>query len=324
VSTYADLLDRVVRRTPLAGHDGRSGARLERVVLDDGTRLVVKTAPPGTDLAGVATADPAREVWLWRSGVLDRLPDGVGHAIVAAWQDPDGTVVTVMRDLGDAVIGWRGPVSRESCRRLLGAAARVHGRFAGEQLPRLCPLERRLTMLSPAVGHLADAGPLPDLVVRGWELFAEMSPPDIVTAVFDVFDAPQRLATALRRGGTTLIHGDLWLVNAALTPNGVILLDWSIATEAPPAVELASFLAGNASSVQATREQLIDDFRRLEGDLHDPGVLPLALLGGLVELGWNKALDIATNPDPAVRAREQADLQWWVRHARAAVDAGLL
>ena len=71
-----------------------------------------------------------------------------------AWQDEDGTVVVVMRDLGDAVVGWRGPVSRESCRRLLEAAAKMHRRFAGEHLPRLCPLEQRLTVLSPALSTL--------------------------------------------------------------------------------------------------------------------------------------------------------------------------
>jgi len=41
------ILDRAIRREPLDSHDGRSGAVLERVVLDDGTKLVVKTAAPG-------------------------------------------------------------------------------------------------------------------------------------------------------------------------------------------------------------------------------------------------------------------------------------
>jgi Phosphotransferase enzyme family len=323
VNTPARLLDRIVARAPFDGHDGRSGARLDRAVLDDGTRVVVKTAAPGADVAGLVTGDPGREVWLWRSAVLDRLPAGVGHSIVDAWQDEDGTVVVVMRDLGDAVVGWRGPVSRQTCRRLLAAAATVHRRFAGEHLPRLCPLERRLTALSPALAALDGGGnPLPGLVVRGWELFAEIAPSDVAAAVFAVFEQPGPLASALRRGGTTLLHGDLWLVNVALTPAEVVLLDWGLATAGPPAVELASFLAGNASSVHATREQVIDDFRRLEGDLHDEDTLRLALFGGLVELGWNKALDIATSPDPALRARERADLDWWVAQARRALETG--
>ena len=185
------------------------------------------------------------------------------------------------------------------------------------------PARQRLTVLSPALSTLSGGeNPLPGLVLRGWELFAEIAPSDVADAVFAVFERPEPLASALCRGGTTLLHGDLWLVNVALTPAEVVLLDWGIATAGPPAVELASFLAGNASMVQATREQVIDDFRRLEGDLHDEDVLRLAMLGGLVELGWNKALDIATTPDPALRARERADLDWWVAQARRALESG--
>jgi hypothetical protein len=67
------LLDRVVERTPLEGHDGRSGARLDRVTLADGTRLVVKHATASSDLAMRVTDDPVgRELALWRDGVLDR------------------------------------------------------------------------------------------------------------------------------------------------------------------------------------------------------------------------------------------------------------
>ena len=80
------ILDRAIRREPFDGHDGRSGAVLERVVLDDGTKLVVKTAAPGADLPGAATGDPGRELWLWSSGILGQLPAGVGHAIVDGWQ----------------------------------------------------------------------------------------------------------------------------------------------------------------------------------------------------------------------------------------------
>ena len=313
------ILDRAVQREGLKGHDGRSGAVLERVVLDDGTRLVVKTAAPGTDLPGAATGDPGRELWLWSTGILGRLPPGAGHAIVDGWETGDGTIITVMRDLGDAVVGRRGPITRSRCRRILGAAAAVHRRFAGQHVARLCPLERRLTLFSPrGIAAAGGDNQLAALVARGWEYFAEIAPPDIVAEVFAVFDDPEPLANELRRGGSTLIHGDLWLVNVALPPRGVVLLDWGLATEAPAAVELASFLAGNASSVHATREQIIDDFRDLSGGLHHEPTLRLAMLAGLVELGWNKALDIAENPK--IAERERADLAWWVTQARVALD----
>ena len=186
-------------------------------------------------------------------------------------------------------------------------------------MARLCPLERRLTLFSPRV--IAAAGgdtTFAATVARGWEYFAEIAPPDVAAEVFTVFDHPELLASQLRENGSTLIHGDLWLVNVALQPRGVVLLDWGLATEAPAAVELASFLAGNASSVHATREQIIDDYRELCGDLHHEPTLRLAMLAGLAELGWNKALDIAQNPQ--IAERERADLAWWVTQARMALD----
>ena len=38
-------------------------------------------------------------------------------------------------------------------------------------------------------------------------------------------------------------------------------------------------------------------------------------------LGWNKALDVTENPDPIARARERADLDWWVARVRRELDA---
>ena len=146
----------------------------------------------------------------------------------------------------------------------------------------------------------------------------------MAAAVFAVFDAPARLAGPLARAGTTLIHGDLWVVNVGLQADRVVLLDWGLATDGSPAFEFASFLAGCASRVRAGREQIIDDFRELCGPHHDEDALRLGLFGGLVELGWNKALDVAENHDAAVRVREQADLDWWVGQARTTLDAGLL
>jgi hypothetical protein len=89
---------------------------------------------------------------------------------------------------------------------------------------------------------------------------------------------------------------------------------------APPAVEVAWYLAVNASRIDATREQVLDDFRAAEGGRHDEDALRLALLGGLVQLGWDKALHASGHPDPAVRAREAADLAWWTVRARDALE----
>jgi hypothetical protein len=310
------VLDRVVERVVLDEHDGRSGARLERVRLDDGTRLVVKYADPASDLTVALTGGVDRERVLWSAGVLDRLPDGVGHAIVEVFEQ-DGSTVTVMRDLGDAVPGWTRTLSVDECDRLLRALVGLHATFAGQAPADLCPLETRLTLMSPQVAG-SRPGELPGLVRRGWELFADIVEPSVAEAVFAVHADPGPLAAALRRGGSTLLHADLWLVNLALLPDEVVLLDWALATEGPPALDLAIFLSGSAAHVEPGREELISRFRTLSGV--GAADLDLALLAGLVDHGWNKALDAAEHSDPVIRDRERDDLAWWITRARRSLD----
>lgn len=310
------LVETAVDRVPLGGHDGRSGSALERIVLPDGTRLVAKRSTPSVDLGMRASGDTAgRERRLWATGVLDRLPAGVGHAIVDAWRQ-DGDVVVLMRDVSEHVPGWNRRLSRARCRRLLRAVASVHEAFRAAPLAGLCPLDVRLTLLSPRrmAPLTGGANPLPALVLRGWERFAELAPRPVADVVLGLLDHPAPLLAELSRLPHTLIHGDLWLVNLALEPERLTLLDWGLASWAPPAVEIASFLAGNASQVRASRDQLVDDARDIWADWGE-GALHLGLVAGLLELGWNKALDAAEHADAAKRAAARTDLEWWLRAA---------
>jgi hypothetical protein len=307
-----DLLERAVQRAPLAEHDGQSGSTLERLLLADGTRLVVKRIDLARDLAARATGDTAgREYHLWREGVLDRLPSGVAHSILTAWRDGD-EIVLVMRDVAAGIPGWHRPLSRSECRRVLAAATAMHETFHGRPLAGLCPLETRVTLFAPGrMAPLVGEGALPAQVLRGWEQFAKQAPRDIAQAVLDLLEKPSPLVSRLAARPATLLHGDLWLVNLALEPDQVVLFDWGLATWGPPALEIASFLAGNAGQVQASRDLILDDYRRLAGEHHDEPGLQLGLLAGLLELGWNKAL----------HAAERADLDWWLRAAEPGLEA---
>ena len=105
----AGLLRDVVEREVLVEHAGLSGAGLERVQLADGRRLVVKRASARTDITlRLLDRSVSGEYVLWKSGALDRLPAGVGHALVDGWLEDDVTVL-VMRDLGDTVLSWAAP-----------------------------------------------------------------------------------------------------------------------------------------------------------------------------------------------------------------------
>jgi aminoglycoside phosphotransferase (APT) family kinase protein len=141
-----------------------------------------------------------------------------------------------------------------------------------------------------------------------------------VDAVGAVHKRPERLAAELERCATTLIHGDLWLSNVGLSPDRVVLLDWGVATQAPPAFEFTMFLTGAWSRILATRDEVIDDVRAVSGEQHDERALQLAFLATYAELGWNKALDAVEHWDPAIRRREADDLAWWTGRVRRALE----
>lgn len=325
----AEVEARVVERAPLSDHVGKSGAALERWRLDDGTRLVVKRLRPADDLLMALTGDTVgREYALWSSGLLDRLPEGVGHAIVGGWRETDGAVV-VMRDLADAVLTWDHRLSAEEGTRVIDRVAAMHVAYLGvpQDRPReaFTPLPVFLTIFSPGRmrPYLDGANPLPRLAARGWDLFARAAPADVAGPVLGLLDRPGPLVRALLDRPTTLVHGDLATVNMALGSGALTLLDWGMPVVAPGALDIARFVAGCSSVVDLTREQIIDLYTEAAGSAADPVAMRLALLAGIVWLGWNKALDAVDHPDPETRDREREDLAWWIAESRATLRAGL-
>lgn len=318
----SSLLEQVVERAPLAAPDGKSGSSLERVVLADGRTLVVKRIRPADDWLMRATGDTGRLALMWERGLLARVPPIIEHAIVAVEPDADGLLV-FMRDVSAALLPDHEVLSRAQSRRILEAAGALYSTFWGKQAEGLCTIRDLYRMLSPAMAERERAGSdvVPKLVGRGWEIFGDVVPVDVAEAVFAILDEPELLARELGRHETTLIHGDLKLGNIGLLPDRVVLLDWDRLGVAPPAVDFAWYLAINASRIAASPEQVIDDFRAVLGEHHDERALTLALIGGLVQLGWNKALDATEGPEEAVRARERADLDWWVRTVRESLEA---
>src|SRR4051812_40836620 len=144
-----ELLQEVVEREMLAEHAGLSGAGLERVRLADGRRLVVKRVSPQTDITlRLVGGSVSGEYVLWRAGVLDRLPAGVGHAVVDGWLEDDATVL-VMRDLGDSVLTWDDHLSSEQTAMVMDRLARLHRGFLGAALPDLGSLAGNLDMFAP-------------------------------------------------------------------------------------------------------------------------------------------------------------------------------
>jgi Phosphotransferase enzyme family len=312
----------VVRREPLAAADGRSGSLLERVVLAGGEVLVVKHVRAASDWIVRATHDQGRVVELWSSGVLARVPAAIDHTILGVERDGAGWTV-VMRDASADLVPDHVRLTRGDSRRVLRAAAALHAEFRDDPPLRLCSMVDRYQFLAPATARREAGGAdeVPGLIGRGWERFAEVVPADVAEPVLAILERPAPFAEALGHFSSTLIHGDLKLGNLGFLGRRVVVLDWGTQTGwAPPAVETAWYLAINASRIDASREQVLDDARAAQGRHHDEDALRLALLGGLVQLGWDKALHASGHPDPAIRAREAEDLAWWTARAREALD----
>jgi hypothetical protein len=316
------VLERATERSGF-GDDGKSGAALERVTLPDGTRVVVKRYDASGDLVMRLTGDRrGREVELLRAGLFEALPPEVGHAVLDGWFEGDLGVV-VMRDLGDAVLGWHDRLDPDRCRAVARGTAALHRHFL-DAIPSgvedlLTPLDHAVGLFQPERIRPYAAEQLVDFALRGWEYWPEVARGEVPDAVLALALDPTPLVRALQRWPATLLHGDLATVNMAFEGERLTLIDWGMAFAAPGAVDVGRFLAGCGHMLDVPPDGFLELYRSAAGQDHDEDALALGLLTGLVWLGWNKALDISEHPDPQIRERERAALPWWL----ARVERGL-
>jgi hypothetical protein len=311
----------VAEVTPL-DHQGVSGSTLERVRTVDGRVLVVKTEHPEADWVARSTGDVGRVVRLWSTGVLRGLPASIDCAVEAVEEQPTGWRV-VMRDVTTSLFSPSRLVSRGESRKVMAAVASMHRKFAGTSLDGFCPLIGRFSFLTPTVVGSIPSHPLGTVVAEGWARFPEVAPADVSRSLLALLEQPRALASALGEHPPTLLHGDLKVANMGLTGDRVVILDWgSLTGLGPPAVDHAWYLAINGAAIDASLDDLLSDaIGALRPEERE--AVPLALVGGLLQLGWEKALG-ATSDDPALRARERAGLRWWCDRATEALDASSL
>jgi hypothetical protein len=308
---------------PIAETDGKSGATLERAVLADGRRVIVKRFDAETDLVmRVLGDDHGFEVDHWLNGIFDRLPADVGHAVLGGWFGDDGAGVLVMRDLGDAVYNWNTRVTAVRCRTMLRSVTSLHRAFHEDPPADLAPLDRIVGLFEPGrIGQYPDE--LVGYALRGWEHWAELVTDEVGTAVLALAQDTSPLKAALTRRPLTMVHGDLATVNMAFEGDRLTLIDWGLASQAPGALDIGRFLAGCAHVLDVDPDTFLAMYREEAGDIHDEVATRLGVLAGLVWLGWNKTLDIAEHPDESVREREKASMTWWLDRAREALDKDL-
>jgi Phosphotransferase enzyme family len=301
---------------------GWSGDALASVAMTDGRRLVAKRIVPGRGWIAAHTDDPGREGLLVTEGWIERMPSALDHTLVDA-QCADGAWWILMRDVSDLLWPAQGRITRDESMRVLAAADGMWTAFWGVRVPVAASLARRLDVLSPKVAERERAGLdlLPNQLEAAWEVFAEAVPRDVADPVLAALANPEPLAAWLQGRGSTLLHGDLRDEHLGLDGDRVVLIDWGIATQGHPVVDLSWYLMHCAWRIDATRDQIVDDFRAVRGEADDREALDVGLLTGLVQYGWIIGHSAVVHPDPAERAWARDELAWWVPRARRALEA---
>jgi hypothetical protein len=184
----ADLWGGITDRVVLADAPGKSGARLERVVID-GQRYVLKRLDLADDwtmrASGCLRGAPLE---LWERGILARLPGCLNQPIVAVARQPptarapSGGCAVLMRDVARWLVpATDEPIPAAQHARFLRHMAALHAAFwgGGAELD-IVPAAHRYLELSPwlaeAEAALGSSHLVPRLVARGWPLLEQVAP----------------------------------------------------------------------------------------------------------------------------------------------------
>ncbi len=320
-SSIDELLAGVTRREPWAPAETRSGTSFERVWIDD-EALLVKYLHLDDDFTMRASGDiGARSLRAFAAGLYDAAPDHIDHGIVGmaggVGRNGWGSAI-LMRDLGDALASTTdAPWSEAEHEAFVqGMAALCAATWAWEDDLDLLPYEARWQFFGPAMieGERGLGWPerVPQIVDEGWGRFVERAPAAVADGVMALWRDVAPLTDALAATPSCFLHGDWKNGNLGLGADGrTVLIDWVYLGQGPACHELGWYLALNRAKLPQgrTKEAVIGEFRAaLEAagvDTHGwfDRQLALALLGALVQFGWEKALG------------DDDELAWWCDRA---------
>ena len=323
--SVAELVAGATERTSLTEGAGKSGARLERVVIG-GQPYVLKHLDLAQDwtmrASGCLRGAP---LLAWERGLLARLPACFNQPIIGVAPEdggppPSGGCALLMRD----VTPWLMPVSDEPISleqhlRFLRHMAALHAAFwAGGEECEVVPVMHRYLELSPwladAEAAMGSAHLVPRLVGEGWPRLAEVAPA-AAAVVIPLARDPGPLVAALEGTPQTFVHSNWKLDNLGTDADGrTVVLDWEQPGRGAPLSDLAWYLAINCRRLPQGKPDAIAAYRQA---LEEHGIsteawwdrqLALCLLGALVQFGWEKAL-----------GGYDEELAWWETQAVRAV-----
>ena len=321
--TVEELLAGADSRGPFTPAQSRSTSGFERVWID-GRPLVVKYLHPDDDFMMRALGDTGcRTLRAYEAGLFDVAGDVIDHAVIGAARGVGRNGwghALLMRDVSAELVPpgddpFPGAQHEQFVDHLAQLCARTWGWH--DDLG-LVPYATRWTFtglhtvdVERAVGGTEAVVPV---IAEGLAAFDSRAPRDVVAAVGELRRDVFPLADALAATPSCFLHGDWKASNLGSAPDGrTVLIDWVYLGEGPACHELGWYLALNRRKLPTPKETVIDDFRAA---LERHGVdssgwwdvqLPLALLGTVVEFGWEKALG------------DDDELGWWCDRAREGI-----
>ena len=300
-----ELLDGARRLGDHRPADARSSAGFERVEVD-GEPCLVKYMDPTRDFMVRVSGDiGCRPRRVWAAGLMDVVPERIDHAThgVAPWGPNGWGAAILMRDVGPQLVPvGDDPVSEAAHLGFLdGIAALAAALWDWTDDLELLPHPARWAFfgISQLEGEAALGFPeaVPRIASEGWERFDALAPAAVRDPIRELRLDPYPLSEAVLATPQTFLHGDWKLFNLGADDEGrTILLDWEMPGRGPGTAELAWYLAINCRRLPLSKDSCIAIYREaLESFAVDTEPwwnrqLALALLGGLVQFGWEKCL----------------------------------
>lgn len=306
-ASLEEMLGELTSRRPFKTADSLSGSRFEAARYR-GDDVILKYLCVDDDWIMRATGDlHCRQLTLFTSGLLNRLPSSIDHATVgvAPYVSHSGHRggAFLLRDVGASLVPpGRDAIDLATHLRFLDHMAEMHAAYwEWTDADDLFPVLHHYVILTPTMAVLererGSREPVPAAVAAGWGRMRETWPATYAT-LLDLVHEPGPLLAALASSPSTLVHGDWKLGNLGEHGDGrTILLDWDRCGVAPITFDLAWYLAVNCDRMPQTKEAAIDAYR---SSLDRHGIatgdwwsrqLALALLGAFLQLGWSKTDD---------------------------------
>lgn len=304
----------------------------EAVVVDGETTpaAVLKRIRWSRDWHAIATEDSrGRELAIWESGVLDRLPPGMGHAVRGAARFEDGAAL-LMDDLTRHLVPQDTDVRADEAMGVLAAMAAMHATFwqdppIDELGAATCRLERLITRISEtSLRQLGRVLPDNEMVATfpdGWARLPSLIDPGVARDLQALADDPAPIVAVLEGYPTTLLHGDLRVANVAWDGTRAIAFDWQ-PTVAPPAFDLAYFVWSLWVGSPLHPDEAMARYRDMLAAALGPGVswswwddqLDVCIAAVVTMMASPDALSRADDHDPRRHPPWTSHL-WWVERA---------